>query len=59
MRRSSFCIGECELTVNITDTWNEYLNRLDVYQKDIYFTEEYVKLYEEGIKELKSFIDSL
>lgn len=30
----------------ITDKWNEYLDGFDDTQKDIYFSEEYVKLYE-------------
>lgn len=30
----------------LTDKWNEYLNKFNESQKDIYYTEEYVKLYE-------------
>lgn len=30
----------------ITDKWNEYLNEFEECQKDVYFSEEYVKLYE-------------
>lgn len=30
----------------ITDRWNQYLDRFKDYQCDIYFSEEYVKLYE-------------
>lgn len=30
----------------ITDNWNSYLDEFDIKDKDIYFFEEYVKLYE-------------
>lgn len=37
----------------ITDNWNKYLDEFDDEQKDIYYSEEYVKLYkEDGAKPL-------
>lgn len=32
----------------ITDKWNKYLDHFEDFQKDIYYTEEYVKLYEDS-----------
>ncbi len=34
------------MNVWISENWNEYLNRFSEEQLDIYYTEEYVKLYE-------------
>ena len=36
---------ENSLKSSITDSWNEYLDEYDDNQKDIYYSEEYVKLY--------------
>jgi hypothetical protein len=37
--------------------WNEYLNKLPIEQKDVYFTPEYYKLYEEiGDGKAKCFV---
>ena len=33
----------------LTNRWNEYLDKFDDSHKDIYFYEEYVKLYETGV----------
>lgn len=34
------------MNVVITDKWNEYLEKFNILQKDVYYLEEYVKLYE-------------
>jgi len=42
----------------ITTHWNQYLNFFDKYRSDIYFTEEYVKLYENGNDKAECFVYS-
>ena len=40
----------------ITNNWNEYLSDFISEQKDIYYTEEYVKLYENEVENAVCFI---
>jgi hypothetical protein len=40
----------------ITTKWNEYLNYLQEQNRDIYFTEEYVKLYENNENRAECFV---
>jgi len=42
----------------ITSSWNEYLDFFPDERKDIYYTEEYVKLYESSIDEPVCFVCS-
>lgn len=43
--KNVLCKGDL-MKVIITQKWNQYLDLFDDYQKDIYFYEEYVRLYE-------------
>ena len=42
--------------MKITDSWNNYLDYFTNESKDIYFTEEYVKLYETEVDSAKCFV---
>ncbi|MHC4243346.1 MAG: lipid II:glycine glycyltransferase FemX [Planctomycetota bacterium] len=42
------------MEVLITDSWNDYLRFFQAGNKDVYFTQEYVALYENGVNENKA-----
>jgi hypothetical protein len=44
------------ITIEETNSWNKYLLLLNKEETDIYFTEEYVKLYESNEAEAKCFV---
>jgi len=46
------------MTVNavLSDKWNEYMDKFPVEKKDIYFTEQYAKLYETNSDKARCYI---
>lgn len=44
------------MQVDIVTRWNEFLNLFPAEMKDVYFTEEYVKLYESATERAECFV---
>lgn len=44
------------MEIELTDTWNRMLDAFPSERKDVYFTEEYVKLYENEIERAECFV---
>lgn len=44
------------MEISIISNWNKYLNFFNDTQKDIYYTEEYVKLYEKSREKAECFV---